>query len=77
MHKKLTITTLDETVYEGLHSDDARHLACAEQARLDIFLPTDDHMLRLATRHAARLQVRVANPLTWLLGVTESCIRRQ
>src|SRR6266568_6877517 len=49
---------------------DALHLACAEQAMVDIFLTTDDHVLRLATRHAEQLQVRVANPLDWLLEVT-------
>ncbi len=48
---------------------DALHLACAEQAMVDIFLTTDDHVLRLATRHAEQLQVRVANPLDWLLEV--------
>ena len=28
----------------------------------------DDRGLRIATRHIAQLQVRVANPLDWLLG---------
>jgi hypothetical protein len=44
-------------------------LACAEQATVDIFLTTDDHVLRIATRHTAQLKVRVANPLEWLLEV--------
>jgi hypothetical protein len=50
---------------------DALHLACAEQATVDIFLTTDDGVLRIATRHTAQLQVRVANPLDWLLEVIQ------
>ncbi len=48
---------------------DALHLACAEQATVDVFLTTDDRVLRIATRHTAQLKVRVANPLDWLLEV--------
>jgi predicted nucleic acid-binding protein len=53
----------------GFRTYDALHLACAEQAMVDIFLTTDDRMLRIATRHNAQLKVRVANPLDWLLEV--------
>jgi predicted nucleic acid-binding protein len=55
----------------GFRTYDALHLACAEQATVDIFLTTDDRVLRIATRHTAQLQVRVANPLAWLLEVLE------
>jgi len=51
----------------GFRTYDALHLACAEHAAVDIFLTTDDQVLRLATRHAAQLHVRVANPVAWLL----------
>ena len=53
----------------GFRTYDALHLACAEQATIDIFLTTDDRVLRIATRHTTQLQVRVANPLDWLLEV--------
>jgi predicted nucleic acid-binding protein len=53
----------------GFRTYDALHLACAEHARVDVVLTTDDRVLRLATRHAASLQVRVANPLNWLIEV--------
>jgi predicted nucleic acid-binding protein len=53
----------------GVRTYDALHLACAEQATVDIFLTTDDRVLRIATRHTAQLKVRVANPLAWLLEV--------
>ena len=55
----------------GFRTYDALHLACAEQATVDIFLTTDDRVLRIATRHPTQLQVRVANPLVWLLEVIE------
>ncbi len=53
----------------GFRIYDALHLACAEQATVDVFLTTDDRVLRIATRHTAQLKVRVANPLEWLLEV--------
>jgi predicted nucleic acid-binding protein len=53
----------------GFRTYDALHLACAEQAAVDVFLTTDDCVLRMAILHAEPLQVRVANPLDWLLEV--------
>ena len=50
----------------GFGALDALHLACAEKARADVLLTTDDLMLRKAVKYAARLSVRVANPWTWL-----------
>lgn len=50
----------------GFHLFDALHLACAESGGAEMFLTTDDHLLRLASRLSERLRVRVNNPLTWL-----------
>ena len=50
----------------GLKAYDALHVACAEQAHVDVFLTTDDRLCRVATRNAHHLKVRVENPLTWL-----------
>lgn len=55
----------------GFKQWDALHLACAESGQADIFLTTDDKLLRLAQRMTNQLKVRVANPLTWLTEVTE------
>lgn len=44
---------------------DALHLACAEAAQVNVFLTTDDGLLRKASRHKAVLRVRVMNPLLW------------
>ena len=63
------VTRAQELKAMGFRTYDALHLACAEQATVDVFLTTDDRVLRIATRHTAHLQVRVANPLEWLLEV--------
>ena len=55
---------LEELGFRGL---DALHLACAESLSADVFLTTDDALLRRAVRHAAVLRVAVANPVAWLL----------
>jgi predicted nucleic acid-binding protein len=53
----------------GFGAYDALHLACAEHGNADVFLTTDDQLLRLATEKAEMLAVKVDNPLTWLKGV--------
>ena len=50
----------------GFKKLDALHIACAESGNADIFLTTDDRMLRRAKRYRAQLRVRVENPYTWL-----------
>lgn len=55
----------------GFHSFDALHLACAESAGADVFLTTDDRLLRLAARFLGQLGVRVENPLAWLKEMVE------
>jgi len=50
----------------GFHALDALHLSCAESGGADVFLTTDDRLLRLAIRLSTQLCLRVANPLKWL-----------
>jgi predicted nucleic acid-binding protein len=50
----------------GFRDFDALHLACAESGGADVFLTTDDRLLRLASHHAGQLRVRVENPRVWL-----------
>jgi predicted nucleic acid-binding protein len=50
----------------GFGAFDALHLASAEDAEVDVFLTTDDGLLRRAGRHRDEVRVRVENPLTWL-----------
>lgn len=51
---------------------DALHLACAEHCNADVFLTTDDKLLRLARESSSRLKIKVHNPLIWLKEVIEN-----
>jgi predicted nucleic acid-binding protein len=50
----------------GFGSYDAIHLASAEQAKVDIFLTTDDRMRKNANRNKKLFSFVVANPVNWL-----------
>ena len=56
-----------EFVRMGLRPKDALHLACAAEAKCDVFLTTDDHMLRVGK---GQTMVRVMNPVDFVVGVT-------
>jgi len=53
----------------GFHVFDALHLACAEAGSADVFLTTDDRLVRVALHANVRLAVVVRNPLKWLAEV--------
>ena len=50
----------------GFEPLDALHLACAESGNADIFLTTDDSLLKTAKRVNTQLRVQVEYPDTWL-----------
>jgi predicted nucleic acid-binding protein len=50
----------------GFGSYDALHLACAEDIGADVFITTDDRLLRRARRGIGNLSVRAMNPLEFL-----------
>jgi len=50
----------------GFSGFDAVHLACAESGSADVFLSTDDRLLKRVKRHARKIRVKVSNPLDWL-----------
>ena len=50
----------------GFVGFDAVHLACAESGKADVFLTTDDRLLKLVKRHAKQVQIKVENPLDWI-----------
>jgi hypothetical protein len=60
------IARSDQLIDLGFKALDALHIACAEDAKADVFLTTDDRSQKTAMRNAKILKVRVANPLTWL-----------
>ena len=53
----------------GFDPFDALHLACAEQGQADVFLTTDDDLIRRAGRCANELRTRVENPVSWFQEV--------
>ena len=53
----------------GFQEFDALHIACAEIGKADLFLTTDDRLLRRAKRYHEQLHIQVENPSTWLQGV--------
>ncbi|KXK15560.1 MAG: hypothetical protein UZ14_CFX002000581 [Chloroflexi bacterium OLB14] len=50
----------------GFVGFDAVHLACAEIGKVDIFLTTDDRLLKTAKRLTKKIHVKVENPLDWM-----------
>jgi hypothetical protein len=50
----------------GFIGFDAVHLACAESGGADIFLSTDDRLIKRAMRFSKKLTVKTMNPLDWL-----------
>jgi predicted nucleic acid-binding protein len=71
MHRRIVVSTEEEGRATrlralGFSGVDALHLACAERGGADVFLTTDDKLLRLALRHVDALKIEVANPLAWL-----------
>jgi predicted nucleic acid-binding protein len=65
------IARAKELAASGLSPIDALHVACAERSQVDVFLTTDDQLLRCATQPASRVRVRVENPVQWLREVMD------
>jgi predicted nucleic acid-binding protein len=53
----------------GLKTYDALHVACTEQASVEVLLTTDDRLVQAAAHNAHKLKVPVKNPLTLLQEV--------
>ena len=62
---------LEET---GFKPFDALHVACAEKGKADIFLTTDDGLLKKGFQNKGKLKIQVANPVIWLMEVFEKWI---
>ncbi len=50
----------------GFESYDAIHLACAEEAKVDVFLTTDDNIQKTSNRNKEVFSFMVSNPVRWL-----------
>ncbi len=53
----------------GVDIFDSLHIACAEEANVDIFLTTDDKLIKRAKRFTDS-NISVRNPVDWLMEVT-------
>ncbi|MBD2435126.1 MULTISPECIES: PIN domain-containing protein [Fischerella] len=51
---------------------DALHLAFAEAGDADVFLTTDDRLLRKAKKFQSILNIEVENPTIWLMNVLQT-----
>lgn len=51
----------------GFNPMDAAHFASAEAGRADVFLSTDDRLLKAAGRAAVVTKLRTANPVSWAI----------
>lgn len=58
----------------GFKIEDALHIACAEQGNVDVFLTTDDKLIRKSkgVLGTTQLLIRIENPYTWLQEVLEN-----
>ncbi|MBC6477686.1 MAG: PIN domain-containing protein [Hormoscilla sp. GM7CHS1pb] len=56
----------------GFKPFDATHIASAEAANADVFLTTDDRLLRNAQRHLGNLRTSVQNPVYWLIAINQN-----
>ena len=63
------ISRADRLKALGFKEFDALHLACAESSDADVFLTTDDAILRRAKANSSRVDIKVENPYAWLSTV--------
>jgi predicted nucleic acid-binding protein len=56
----------------GFTDFDAAHIASAERGKADIFLSTDDRLIRKAQRNIQTINVAVNNPVSWLMESTQT-----
>lgn len=68
------VVRLDDDIYAlaeqlkhlGFKSYDSLHLCCAKKAGADVFLSTDDKLVKKSQKNKDVLDMTVDNPLNWL-----------
>ena len=68
--EKAEVERAQQFEVQGISAFDALHLACAESGSADIFLTTDDQLVRKSATLTADCDLRVENPLAWLREVS-------
>jgi predicted nucleic acid-binding protein len=61
-----------ELIDVGFTIYDAAHIASAERGNADVFLSTDDRLVKRAKRLVNAIRVSVDNPLNWLTAITQT-----
>lgn len=51
----------------GFKAFDALHIACAERGKADVFLTTDDRLLKRVFQNKGKLKIQFKNPVIWLM----------
>ena len=62
---------IEELTQLGFTFYDSAHIASAERSESDVFLTTDDRLLRKAKQLPGQLKVKVKNPLQWVAQVIQ------
>ena len=74
--KVQTSEELEQRVFQltqlGFGAYDAAHIASAERGKSDVFLTTDDRLLRRANKQTDILRLKVSNPVQWLAQVIQA-----
>jgi len=50
----------------GFNGFDAYHIACAEKEMVDLFLTTDDKIIKLFSRNQKTIRISIKNPIQWM-----------
>ena len=56
----------------GFSGYDATHIASAERSQADIFLTTDDRLIKKAQYNTQLIHVDIDNPVQWLIKITQA-----
>jgi len=56
----------------GFSSYDATHIASAERSQTNIFLTTDDRLLKKAQTNSQLITITINNPVQWLTAVIQT-----
>lgn len=59
----------EHLIHRGLHTLDALHIASAEAGKADVFLTTDDQIIKKAKQ--LKLRIEIVNPVDWLMEVNK------
>ena len=70
--EKKIIESAKKLEIHGFQDYDALHIACAEHGGCQVFLTTDEKLVKLSYRFSKELSLKVFNPLDWLKEVIKN-----